>query len=609
MQLFVVSHRSPSIDERSLSAAVSAAAEPFPGLASSAVWSATSKSGDVVVAAVHHDDAVAAPRVYRARRADAVVLYDGLPVERAGRLRGHDAAVLLEHWDELHERLEGQYAAVRIDLAADDVSLMTDSMGISPVFALAHEGGYLVGNSIEAIRRASHTDAPSALGVSSFLSMGWAVGDSTLLAGVHALAGGRRYQLTRAGLIDMPYLTPASVATRGRSGPEIGTEELVTSLAELTGSAVSAQLPLRCALTGGRDTRVMLALLRACGADHAEYYTVGPESAPDVKVARELASTLGLSHKIWPVDSVVGSDWVALTKTFVSQTDGLSSLIQIRDYADQLRSVSNVGLKAGGLGGEIGRTGVSVVPYASNVPIFALSWRLQELLLRQWSRDFRHLWTDDAIHVVNEFLRRFVEERRAEGWPLRTVSEAFYAFDRVIRWGSNGLRRTSNTDDYFSPFCSQPFVHYCFGLTPEERYLEAPHYRILSALSPALRDLPFAKPWKPQQPLRAPLIASTSFARLALERTRVRRRLGLRGGRSSAARRRLSRVAAAWFDAHAHEHLDLCLSLPDSPLWTWIDRTTVERAFRAEPAQRVHLREGLLRVATLFWYFHGRHLH
>jgi hypothetical protein len=46
--------------------------------------------------------------------------------------------------------------------------------------------------------------------------------------------------------------------------------------------------------------------------------------------------------------------------------------------------------------------------------------------------------------------------------------------------------------------------------------------------------------------------------------------------------------------------------MPSSPLWDWIDRDAVEQAFAAGPGEQSGQREGLARVGTLFWYFHGR---
>jgi hypothetical protein len=54
-------------------------------------------------------------------------------------------------------------------------------------------------------------------------------------------------------------------------------------------------------LTGGRDSRLILALLRADGlADDIECQTLGAEDLPDVVVARQLATLFGLRHVTAP---------------------------------------------------------------------------------------------------------------------------------------------------------------------------------------------------------------------------------------------------------------------------------------------------------------------
>jgi hypothetical protein len=300
------------------------------------------------------------------------------------------------------------------------------------------------------------------------------------------------------------------------------------------------------------------------------------------------------------LDVLDDADWRELTAMFVSQTDGMSTLMQIADYHDQLRAPETLGLKVPGLGGEFGRCGVGPVPYATNVPLFAFSSRLQSRLISEWTRTFRSLWTAEALSEISDYVTAFVADRRAEGWKVREVSEAYYIFDRVSRWGSTSTRRIAGGEDAFSPFCSRAFVTYCFSLTPEERYVEASHYRILSALSPRLRDLPFAKPWRRQTRALVPFEATYDLAKMALDKSH---RFSRRSGESAPAP---PPYWAKWFDAHAGEHLELCMSAPGSPLWSWIDRSAVERAFRAEPQARARMREGLARVATLFWYFHGR---
>jgi hypothetical protein len=600
MQLFAVSFDVPSVRPGELCDALREAGRWFPRFAESAPWSATSASGDVVVATMHHPEDLLGPRAYRAEAGSLVAAYDGMPVHRDGRWAAHDAAELLAHWDELPEVAEGQFTALRADLERDEVALLTDAFGIAPLYHVELQGGHVVANSVEVLRRVTGASAPSPLGVSSFVCTGWTAGDATLLAGIHALPGGHEYRLTRAGLVRRPYLTPATLAAHARSGVRVSTDEIVTDMVRLTSAAAATGLPIRCGLTEGRDTRVLLALLQAAGAPDVTYYTSGGEGDADVDGAREIAAGLGLRHVLLPLevpDDVM--DWSTLAKTFVSQTDGLSSLLQIGDYNDQVAAPAQLGLKTPGLGGELGRGGVRLTPYATNVLIVNRSQRAQRQLLLERAREHRSLWTRDAIAEYGEFIDRFIHERRAEGWKVRELSEAHYAFDRVTRWGSTSLRRTAGTDDVFSPYCSRSFATYCLSLTPGERYVEAPHYRILSALSPRLRDFPVGKPWKPQDPRIAPALATSDVARKVVGR--LKRRSAGPGAAPV-----LEPYPMRWFRAHAAEHREICLATEDSPLWAYIDRSQLEAAFRAGAPGP--LREGLVRATTLAWYFHGRHL-
>ncbi len=330
-------------------------------------------------------------------------------------------------------------------------------------------------------------------------------------------------------------------------------------------------------------------------------YTNGLAGEPDVDIATLLASNLGLSYVAWPPPEPQDiDDWQALTRLFVSQTDGLSSLIQIRDYVDQLSGHGPLGVKAGGLGGEIARSAAAAVPYAATVPIVTRSARLQALLLSQPAEQFGDLWTAETLDAARRHVRGFVADRLAEGWLMNSVAEAWYAFERVARWGSSGLRRTSATDDFFTPYCSRAYIRYCFSLDARERYAEVTHRRLLKLMDPSLLAFPFDKPWRVSHSRLAALDASWGLVRTVLDRERRR---GKPRGRFDPQR---PPYWMRWFDAHAEGHRELCLSTPGSPLWQWIDRAALEHAFAAPPGERAGQREGLARAVTLFWYFHGQ---
>lgn len=124
-------------------------------------------------------------------------------------------------------------------------------------------------------------------------------GERTGLRGVDLARAGDRFVVHSTGSVDTvarprPYLDPQ---------PSDDLDDLVRDAAdELTCIADTLSrvaAPLSFGLTGGRDSRVALAALVACGrAGSLHYRTMGPPDAADSVVACELASHLHLDHSL-----------------------------------------------------------------------------------------------------------------------------------------------------------------------------------------------------------------------------------------------------------------------------------------------------------------------
>jgi asparagine synthase (glutamine-hydrolysing) len=604
MQLFVVAYRRDgSAGELGLGTALAAVAAVFPQLVGGEETSGTGSDGRLAFGAISHPARLAGPRRYATRRGSVVTLLDGLPVEREGRFAARDAAILAERWTEAPGALEGIFSAVRMDLEAGEAQCLTDPLGMAKVYFSRDAGGWLLSNSVEALRRVGGLDRLDPLGTSALISLGWPA-DRTLIDGVRPLAGGCLHTLGAKGHRERRYFDAAAVAPR-RNDHRIGdARELAERLEATAAAAVAGIEPLSCPLTAGRDTRVLFALMLALGMRSADYYTSGLPGEPDVEIARVLAAAAGVEHRrVTPQLPANADAWVAASARFARQTEGMATLYGIADHVDHGVEPAPLGLKIWGPGGEIARAGNigMLIPFVSQVPGLRHSWEVQKRTLETKTSDRGGIVRPEALEATRRYLRDFADRRREEGWRPREVLEAYYAFERVPDWASTGVRRVSGATDLFAPFVSSDFYEYAFSLSAGERYVEAAHYRLLSVLDERLRDMPFEKPWKPQRPRLAPLLAIAGAAGA------VSRRLPGRGGRGAAgASVEPLDFGGLWLEAGIDRHRELCASVPDSPLWDYVDRRRLEVALAGPPASRAPWTEGLCAVLTPFWYLHGQ---
>jgi len=597
VQIFAVTRDWPGVTAETLLASVARAGSRFPRLDDGTLTGLAGPPGPLCAAALAHGAEAAAPRRYRAARDGATVLFDGLPADRLGRFPGHDAAELLERWDELPGRLEGVFCAVRIDPAAGEVDCLLDALGMAQVYILQRGGRWVLSNCLEAIRDVAGPAAPDPLGVSSLLTLGWAAGDRTLSQGVEVLPGGHLHRLgdRRAST---PLLTPATVAPRSL-GPARPVTDLAARLTRTTAAAVDGIAPLTLGLTAGRDSRVVLALALAAGAD-VECFTSGSPGDVDVRTAAQLADRAGLRHRITAPPVPSASGWAAEATRFVAQTGGLASFWDVTDWAEHQSPPGRLGLQLWGPGGEIGRAGnVGVgIPLMANLPGPRWSWRAQRWVLAYKSSDWGGLVTPAAAAESRRYLEAYLARRREEGWRPREVLESYYAFERVKHWAAAGVRRAAEDTDIYAPFVSRDFIEHCYRLAPGRRYMEAAHHGLLAVLAPQLADIPFEHPFKPQRPRLASVHVLGQALGWAARRARA-------SSTSPAAGAAPPSFRQAWYEAGLATHRDAVLSVAGSPLWEFVDRRAYERLVCGPPAARARVAEGLSRALTVFWHLHG----
>jgi asparagine synthase (glutamine-hydrolysing) len=605
VHLYAIASDIARLDEQALRDGLRTLAADF-ALDGESAWSVRSRDGRLLAAGVHHAAELSGARRYTSLTESRATWFDGLPVHAEGRLDAHDAAALAAGWSSLEETLEGQFSAVDFDLDAGRVELHTDTLGMSQVFWARAGSGVLVSNSATLIASLLELRAPDPLGASSFLGLGWPVGTHTTTRDLNVLPGGARHTLLEGQLRTRRSFGPAQLASSHRQALQAPLD-LAGDLTRLTAGAVHGVGPVRCALTGGKDSRVVAALVQATGAEEILYYTNGEEDVEDVIIARELARKFGLRHEVTRPDALSGTvDWTHAATVFMRQNDGLVSLLQLPDYIDLDHHSGPLGVKLWGMGGEIGRAGTgALMATATTVPLLRRSLRLQRRLLAMKVHDVARLMTAEASAEVNRYLADFESQRLQEGWRPQQLQEAFYTFERIGRWGATGPRRAASADDIFTPFCSRPFIAYCFSLSPGERYLEAAHHRLLSELSPTLREHRLEIPFETQHPRLAPvLVARRLLRQVGVWSSRLR---GTRGEDPSAARTIEPEYPFQhdWFEQRLGLMRELFAAAPSSDLWNFVSRPRVEELLAGSGSDRAPHQDELLRATTLFWHFHG----
>lgn len=374
---------------------------------------------------------------------------------------------------------------------------------------------------------------------------------------------------------------------------------MVDAMVALTRAATSGGMPVKCAVTAGRDSRTALALCLAAGIRPLTT-TIGPPDELDVVIGRQVADYLGLSHeRSNPADNPQLEDLQKIIPTFISMVDGLASLSQLQDIYNLYDPPDRIGVLVWGMGGEIARAGVGpITKFAANGPLVNRSTQFQARMLRAKLRDPLGILRPTASVDAHDYIERFVAERRAEGWRPAQIGEVFYTFERIGRWAAPGFRRATSHEDLYAPFCTHAFVNYAFRMSPGERYAEEAHRRILSDLDPALRDLPYATPWRAANPRLAWLLSTIDMIGYLGERTGLGERLKRSHTRTVSGPRLF---AYEWLERHRDAHREVCLSNPNSPLFEWVDRAALEHAFTIPTYDEAPALE-MLRVVTLAWY-------
>lgn len=201
-------------------------------------------------------------------------------------------------------RTNGQFAFAAYDRGSQTLHLARDHIGIKPLYYTRQGGTFAFASELKALRALgdlSFTIDPSAVG--AYLRHACVPAPQSIFREVTKLMPGERIEVTAAGIHRHTYWDLAETAqARQADISRASFEEIVDQLGELLRDSVKRQLvsdvPLGAFLSGGIDSSLVTALMRAATNGPVKTFSIGfqEKAYNEADHARAVAQHLGTEH-------------------------------------------------------------------------------------------------------------------------------------------------------------------------------------------------------------------------------------------------------------------------------------------------------------------------
>jgi asparagine synthase (glutamine-hydrolysing) len=272
---------------------------------------------------------------------------------------------LLQLYEELGElcfkELNGLFSGLLIDQRRRKVYLFNDRYGMERLYWHETADAFYFASEAKALLRIlPELRQFDDEGVAQFLAVGCPLEGRTLFREVRLLPGGSLWSFDNDGIRRKKYFSPAT----WESQPVLETKDFEVQFRETFKKILPRYLlsgsPIGIALTGGLDTRVMLACLRTADSPAVTYTFTGSSGlTADDRVAARVAAACSLEHRLLRLRPDFFSEFAAHADRTVYVADGNFGILGAHEiyFNRQARELSPVRL-TGNFGSEVFR-GVS----------------------------------------------------------------------------------------------------------------------------------------------------------------------------------------------------------------------------------------------------------
>ena len=411
-----------------------------------------------------------------------LVTYNGWFVEQCElpqSTMAHSARTMMQRLgaQKFSQTVGGDWSLVRMN-ADGELDGICDFLGGQHLYYGEHDGLIAVSNRAFLVAAALHGGQIPSLNpffLSWLLTSAAApVGDHTVFDHVSLLLAGNRLKVTQTGLSILPI--PELNVARDWSKRVEEFQDRVAQIKRLP------ELPFSLALTGGKDSRLVLAgLLASDSLDSVtEAFLHAHPDHPDVIVGQKLAEQFGLSFRLFE-PRTGGDDVFDAFARHNFQTEFSANAWDLKGCDERSRAA-----QLHGSYGEIYRGHADLT--------FQLGWPfIRRKYLRRSYIDIADILTEDALDYCRQGLSSFLRVHRESGTKYLHLHDHFHRHVRMQRWMGQLQLLSSLATLSIAPIADPRLLAHYQTLSLRQRQGERVHYELMRRCSSGLVVEPFAR--------------------------------------------------------------------------------------------------------------------
>jgi len=251
-------------------------------------------------------------------------------------------------------------------------------------------------------------------------------------------------------------------------------EELVTMIASLLSSmmaGVALQGDLLISITGGQDSRVILAASKSIW-NKQKFFTISGKGidSDDIRISELLAKATGINHKFYPIVST--ANWLYELYDDICAGESIGMRREISGTCFKVEGVNTIHVN-----GNYGELCKSFYWHNKSPKVFKESSVI---------RDFASP-SETVVEGINEWIKTLPNLKASQKYNL------FYLEQRGGRWVAAGENSSRLFYEAFSPFNNRLLFTYICSLSEELQYGGKLLKLLTERMAPEIANIPYAK--------------------------------------------------------------------------------------------------------------------